>query len=92
MAQVYFLVPGLIPGPSAKDIISGATIDRLRKTIGRFVGRPRPAAARFLRLCQKRAFVLDVVCFNAPALFPLPPLLMPGLSKTDRCSQETSGP
>lgn len=40
MAQVYFLVPGLIPGPSAKDRISGATIDRLRKTIGRLSDDP----------------------------------------------------
>lgn len=40
MAQVYFLVPGLIPGPAAKDKISGATIDRLRKTIGRLSDDP----------------------------------------------------
>lgn len=35
MAQAYFLIPGLIPGPKAKDKISRNVLDRLAKTLGR---------------------------------------------------------
>lgn len=91
MAQVYFLVPGLIPGPSAKDRISGATIDRLRKTIGRLSDDPvlQPLGSSVFAKSVHLSWMWSVLTRRA---LPLPPLLMPGLSKTDRCSQETSGP
>lgn len=40
MSQVYFLIPGLIPGPEAKGKISSAALERLKKTLGRLSDDP----------------------------------------------------
>ena len=40
MSQVYFLIPGLIPGPEAKNEISNAALERLKKTLGRLSDDP----------------------------------------------------
>ena len=40
MAQVYFLIPGLIAGPEAKNKISAASLERIKKTLGRLTDDP----------------------------------------------------
>lgn len=57
MAQAYFLIPGLIAGPEAKESISEGSLELLKKTFGRLTEAPvmqplgSPAFAKSVHLC-----------------------------------------
>ena len=101
MSQVYFLIPGLIPGPEAKNKISNSTLERLKKTLGRLSDDPilqplgSPVFSKSVHLCwlwsvlTRRA--LPFTCAPYAWAVQNGPMLSGDICSINLCARTASG-